>query len=185
MSERLAALELCERSSQRLDEPMVTPADGTRDPRPWLHLDDAALLAQCKLEVFRGQGPGGQKRNKTSSAVRLVHIPTGLAVRAEETRSQSSNRKLALGRLRIEIALRRRGPVSANPKLLKTLNPKAPPDIAIVLDHLDAAGYVVAEAAESLGATTGALSSFVCESDALLSEVNQRRAAVGLRPMRR
>ncbi|KAF2672515.1 hypothetical protein BT63DRAFT_453025 [Microthyrium microscopicum] len=47
-------------------------------------------------EVFlRGSGPGGQKINKTSSAVQLRHIPTNIVVKCQETRSRDQNRKLA------------------------------------------------------------------------------------------
>jgi protein subunit release factor A len=63
-------------------------------------LDDEALLKECDVEVFIGSGPGGQHRNKTESAVRLKHRPTGLTVTATERRSQLQNRGEALERLR-------------------------------------------------------------------------------------
>ena len=47
------------------------------DREDYLALDDARLLAQCQVHTYRASGPGGQKRNKTSSAVRLHHRPTG------------------------------------------------------------------------------------------------------------
>jgi protein subunit release factor B len=52
-----------------------------------------------------GGGPGGQHRNKTASAVRLAHPPSGLAVTATERRSQAQNRGQALRRLRERLAL--------------------------------------------------------------------------------
>ncbi|KAF1827505.1 uncharacterized protein K489DRAFT_302942, partial [Dissoconium aciculare CBS 342.82] len=44
---------------------------------------------------LKGSGPGGQKINKTSSAVQLKHLPTGIVVKCQETRSRDQNRKLA------------------------------------------------------------------------------------------
>lgn len=44
----------------------------------FLKLSERDLLAQCKVDTFRASGPGGQHRNKTESAVRLRHLPTGL-----------------------------------------------------------------------------------------------------------
>ena len=62
--------------------------------------DDEALLRDCEVSTFIGGGPGGQHRNKTASAVRLVHLPTGVTVTATERRSQLRNRSAALERLR-------------------------------------------------------------------------------------
>jgi len=52
-----------------------------------------------KIETMRSSGPGGQHVNKTETAVRAVHVPTGLSAIAREERSQYLNRKLALARL--------------------------------------------------------------------------------------
>jgi ribosome-associated protein len=64
------------------------------------------LLAECEVQRARGSGPGGQHRNKTESRIVLVHLPTGLRVTCDETRSQHRNLELALFRLaaRIEAA---------------------------------------------------------------------------------
>jgi len=59
-----------------------------------------------RFETLRSSGPGGQHVNKTESAVRVVHVPTGQAATAREERSQLANRKLALARLAEQFAQR-------------------------------------------------------------------------------
>lgn len=59
------------------------------------HIDPADV----RFEAFRAGGPGGQHQNKTESAVRAIHQPTGLAVVVRENRSQHRNRAIALERL--------------------------------------------------------------------------------------
>lgn len=67
----------------------------------------AALdLADIDITAARAGGPGGQHVNRTASAVRAVHRPTGIAVRAAEERSQHANRKRALARLAAILAAR-------------------------------------------------------------------------------
>src|SRR5437773_5031377 len=74
----------------------------------WTKLSDSQLLEQCEVDTYRASGPGGQKRNKTSSAVRIRHLPSGLIVIAEESRSQHENRARGLRRLRQALFLQLR-----------------------------------------------------------------------------
>lgn len=73
-------------------------------PRIVLPDDDEALLAECDFEAHRASGKGGQHVNKTDSAVRLHHRPTGITVVSQESRSQWQNRLLCLRKIRERVA---------------------------------------------------------------------------------
>ena len=66
------------------------------------------LLRDCDVEPFKSSGPGGQKKNKTESSVRVRHGPTGLVRIATESRSQARNRRVALERVYDALAARAR-----------------------------------------------------------------------------
>ena len=59
---------------------------------------------EVRVDTFRGSGAGGQHRNKTSSAVRLTHLPTGITAVCQSERSQYQNRNNAWRILRARIA---------------------------------------------------------------------------------
>jgi peptide chain release factor 2 len=64
---------------------------------------DEDLLRECEVETFRSSGPGGQHVNKTESAVRLRHTPSGMVVSSQQERSQHRNKALCLQKLRKKI----------------------------------------------------------------------------------
>ncbi len=166
----------------------------------WTPLTDAQLLAQCAVDTYRASGPGGQKRNKTSSAVRLRHLPSGLLVIAEESRSQHENKARALRRLREALYLRLREVVPpddlAPERLVQrsdyasardgagrlTLGRKDPrfwPTVGVVLDVLTATTARVSEAANALGVTTANLIDFLRTEDKVWEQANQLRQQFG------
>lgn len=169
-------------------------------PTDYLALADDALLKQCRVETFRASGPGGQKRNKTDSAVRLRHEPTGLSAQAFERRSQHQNRKRALARLREVIAVGLRRPVDLEsyappPPLTAVLTasgaqrigPRHPDywrGVQALLDLFAALDGRLGDTAARLGLSTGALARFILADSRLSRAVNRLRAERGLRPLR-
>lgn len=68
-------------------------------------LPEEELLKDCRVTFGRASGPGGQHRNKVETAVTIHHEPSGLRASAVERRSQKENRKEAIFRLRIMLAV--------------------------------------------------------------------------------
>lgn len=169
----------------------------------WTGLDDEELLRRCAVDTYRASGPGGQKRNKTSSAVRIRHLPTGLMVIAEESRSQHENRVRALRRLRQALFLQIRDPLPA-----KALSPEAMqqredyalgadgridlgckdkrfwPMVGLALDVLQAVEARVSDAASALGVSTANLVDFLRQDVKVWQEANALRQRFGQKPLR-
>ena len=163
---------------------------------PW-ELPDEKLLEQCRWEAYRGSGPGGQKRNKTSSAIRVTHMPTGIQAIAEESRSQAENRARAMRRIRHKLALELRRELDpltfAPPAWLEEYkvvgfhmaerNPLYPALVALVLDVMKGVHWEVGRAAVMLGITTGSLVRFMHDDGQLWQRVNRTRQQLGIKPL--
>jgi hypothetical protein len=164
-------------------------------------MSDEQFGAQCRWEAFRGPGPGGQKRNKTSSAVRVTHLPSGASAVATEMRSQAANRRNAVRRLRHKLALEQRQRIDLAafepPGWLAELiasrgrlsvgqrDRRYLPVMGLVLDVLAATGWSISQAAGVLGVSSGGLSGFLEKDDQLWAHVSRQRSAAGLRPLLR
>ncbi|MBI3467290.1 MAG: peptide chain release factor-like protein [Planctomycetes bacterium] len=169
-------------------------------PHAALRLSDRELLAECDVHTYRASGPGGQKRNKIESAVRIRHRPTGVTAIAEESRSQLENRPRALRRVREAIALQVRSPVelgqfqlpselvaalrSSGRLQMNNRNPDYPFVIATLLDLLSGCAGRVSDAAERLGISTHHLTQFLGEHPRAWQQVNQIRQQHGLKPLK-
>jgi hypothetical protein len=152
------------------------------------------LLDQCEFLTARRGGPGGQHRNKTESAVVLKHRPSGIEGQAAERRSQADNRRVALKRLRSNLALEVRSPglgAVAPTQLWRRRCPQG--RIVINPDHDDFASLlaealdVIAErhghlpsSAEQLGCTPSQLQKFLRLDPRAWLLVNRWRREHGL-----
>lgn len=92
---------------------------------------DEGLLRECEVDTFRSSGPGGQHVNKTETAVRIRHLPSGVVVTSRELRSQHQNKASCLRKLRKKVERLNHKPVDRVPTRLprsarnRTLEEKA------------------------------------------------------------
>jgi hypothetical protein len=181
------------------------PTTGGLPRATWSRLTEDQLLAQCEVDTYRASGPGGQKRNKTSSAVRLRHPPTGLIVIAEESRSQYENKAKALKRMWQALFLHLRDNLTENARTPEALalhpdfatargrdgrlqmsakNPLFWPAVGVVLDVLTVCGSRVGDAAALLGISTGNLIDFLQTDPKVWQEANRIRTTFAQKPLR-
>ena len=175
-----------------------------------LQQSDDQLLGDCLVDTYRASGPGGQHRNKVSSAVRLRHQPTGVVAHGDESRSQHSNKAVALKRLRMNLALdlcQDRPPSRPDlpdwlqealfvPKPRRRSGKPGPlrleigrkdarfwPAAAVALDLLAGAEGRLGDAAAALGVTTSNLASFFKSDRHLLGGAQRLRQIHGQKPI--
>jgi RF-1 domain len=157
-------------------------------------LDPAVLIGECDFRATRRSGPGGQNRNKVETAVILTHRPTGIRAEASERRTQGENRREALFRLRIELALSIRRPIDEagfRPSVLWqarcrggriAVNPEHedfPALLAEALDVLHTIGDEPRPAAAALGCSPSQLIKLLKEEPRAWVQLNARRRQAG------
>ena len=152
------------------------------------------LLQQCEIRRTRHSGPGGQHRNKVETAIEITHRPSGIISFAAERRSQEQNRQVAIGRLRLLLAIRVRSVGSSEvvPSVLwqsRCRNQKIacsehhddfPVLIAEAMDAIDSKEFDVKKAAAALGCSTSQLVRFIASAPEALDVVNAQRTSRSL-----
>jgi hypothetical protein len=170
----------------------MEPELNDRHPATW---PVEKLMEQCDVERTRHSGPGGQHRNKVETAIRITHRPSGIVAFAGESRQQERNRKTAVARLRVLLAVELRCVHAAvvNPSAMWQQRCRGqkiqcseshhdfPAMLAEAMDAIDAKDYDVRIAAAALGCSTTQLTRFVGRTSEALDKVNRERAARGLR----
>ena len=156
----------------------------------WLAEDDETLKKGCIIDFHKCSGNGGQKVNKTSSAVRLIHQASGLSAEDTKERSQVRNLSNALKKLRLRIALKIRNPITEKSPL-PVLSP--PPSmtnvkvystaLALMLDRLMDRSWDIPAAAEVMNISKTKLTKLIFRDPAFLLEVNRGRSEKGLPPL--
>ncbi len=154
-----------------------------------LTLSDEELVKQCRFEARRGTGPGGQKRNKTSTAARVTHEATGLTATDDVTRSQHQNLAHALFKLRCEIAVKMaRVEDEAIPEIPLDPTPKSGTArfalwLARIFDAFQAHGFQLSESAASLGLSGSQLTRMLAKDDLAWQKLAEARQRLQLPPL--
>ncbi|MBL0921322.1 MAG: peptide chain release factor-like protein [Phycisphaerales bacterium] len=179
----------------------LLPFEQPAAPRDYRHpaaIDDDALLAECDFTRDRSSGPGGQHRNKVETQVKLHHRPTGAHAQAGERRSQVENKKVAVRRLRLILAVDHREPVprgDARSALWRSrvrngriaCNPEHhdyPALLAEAMDLIAHGGWDLKDAAVRLEVTASQLLKLVKDHAPALVRLNAERKALGLHPLK-
>lgn len=172
--------------------PGHTPDPAPEDIARWLALEPGELLRQCSQSPYQGPGPGGQKRNRVYSGVRLTHAGSGLTAESSENREARRNLEEALHRLRMALALAspREG---ALPGAIPApgFRPGAsgrhedfPRFAFAALGALAFRGGRLSEAAADLGCSASALTRFLLQDKGVWAKAQAVRKRHGLHPLK-
>jgi hypothetical protein len=161
-------------------------------------MSDDELLKQCRVDQYRGPGPGGQKRNKTSNAVRLMHLPSGIHATATEFRSLAVNKTHAMRRLRLKLAIEMREEIDPAkfepPDWFLSIRHNGhieasdhhmyyPPLAGLVLDLLTVMKGNPSHVAAMLGVSTSSVIKLLENEPQLWGAANRIRAELGMTAM--
>lgn len=178
----------------------LADAQYVQPPHPAIiEIDD--FLSHCRLTSHRRGGPGGQHRNKVSSAIIALHEPTGVSAEANERRDQSQNRRIAIERLRARLALVLRTLSTADKPIhrlevslrdrwhgrslkIAESNFDRSAVMALVLDDLHRAGGQPSLVAAQWSISTSSVVNFVAAQPAAFQLVNRWREHHGRSPLR-
>ncbi len=152
------------------------------------------LLADCDIKKTRRGGPGGQHRNKVESAIVITHLPSKIIGQAGERRSQHENRAVAIERLRLNLSLAIREPVTTDQQTSDLWQSRRkgqqfsvslehhdfPALLAEALDFLAVADFEVTIAAERLKVSASQLVKFLKSFPPALQLLNNERESRGL-----
>lgn len=156
------------------------------------------LLADCDVRRVRRSGPGGQRRNKVETGVRLTHRPTGVVAEASERRTPQDNQRTAIRRLRVKLAIQFR-PLHddgirlteaselwqsrrVNKRISISLEHEDFPTLlAEAMDQVSACNWDTRAAADALEVSTSQLERFLKLDPAAFTYINQKRTERGKR----
>ena len=166
----------------------------------WHHpacLDPEELLKQCEILTGKAGGPGGQHRNKVETLVHLRHVPSGVETHAGERRSQVENKRVAIWRLRLALAVQvrtgvpigeigsalwrsrcRAGKVVCSPE-----HADYPSLLAEAMDVLAAANWEPPKAGLRLECSASQLVKLLKDHPPALAAMNRAREERGKRPL--
>jgi hypothetical protein len=177
-----------------MDAPADTGTLPVLSAYAWLALPPEDLLRRCGQSRFQGSGPGGQKRNRVYSGVRLTHQDSGLTAESVDSRASLRNLHAALARLRLGLALSASLPgcdpadaPAAQPPFRAGANPDHadyPVFLLRALHFLAWHGGQIAPAAAALDCSASALTRFFKADKAAWARARSIREANGLHPLK-
>lgn len=160
--------------------------------------DEERLISESEIRKARRSGPGGQHRNKVETAVIIHHRPTKIVAEANERRTARDNRRVALFRLRLKLAVEFRGTVDQESKpsplwksrcrnrkiAVNSSHADFPALLAEVLDMISHVGHDMAKTAAYFECSSSQLVKLIQKEPQAFAQLNRERTVLGLRGFR-